>query len=215
MEDKDFDLNELVQDFNTCKNDLATYESRVVKNARARFMMWNGQSEDQRKHGVDVFPYDGASDIRLPLIDENCKWLESLMLNSYNQAHIIASPITPDDARKSGSTSQFLRWLVKQKIVEMNKEVLLTANNLVTYGKAVVGVKWLQDIRRGNESFDKVKLLELVVQFIIQNNPPQDPAMLQDPDFILQVREQALSFAQDENFVEQNSLAVLKDLGGI
>jgi hypothetical protein len=68
-------VRELIADFKGCSPWAAGNWNRVTDNENTRFTRWPGQHPDGKKHdrqNAPAFPFDGASDTRIPLADEIC-----------------------------------------------------------------------------------------------------------------------------------------------
>src|SRR5215469_3072844 len=65
-------VRELIDDFKSCTPWGDGNWNRVADNEGIRFMRWSDQNPDGKKHdkpGKPAFPFDGASDTRIPLAD--------------------------------------------------------------------------------------------------------------------------------------------------
>jgi hypothetical protein len=105
--------------------------------------MWPGKSDDLRKHGAKVFPFDGASDNEAHTIEERLNKLVAQMMNATKQAQVRAFPVGLDDMSTAASTSDFIRWMIKGNYVERwDEEMELAANMLVEKGLVVTYGGW-------------------------------------------------------------------------
>jgi hypothetical protein len=67
------DVAALIEDFKACSPMGDGNWNRVNDNENTRFTRWPGQYPDGKKHdsgSVPAFPFDGASDTRIPLADD-------------------------------------------------------------------------------------------------------------------------------------------------
>ena len=70
--------------------------SRINSNDDIRLARWEGQSDDGKKYsrnqrdGEGAFPFEGASDVRVRLVDSIINDLVMLLLNSWQLARIRA-----------------------------------------------------------------------------------------------------------------------------
>ena len=58
--------------YKTCLTDLNNYFEACERSYRDRRNIWDGKSNDLRKHGANAFPWEGASDMEVNTIGERC-----------------------------------------------------------------------------------------------------------------------------------------------
>ncbi len=127
-----------------------------------RFNVWDGQTDDGRKHSQDgeiPTPFDGSSDARIPLLDGVINDKVALSKQAFWRAEVQASPIETSDTAQAASVSTLLRWLRR---VPMRRELVSEIELAAQYmfgddpGLAIVAVDWLQDTKlvRTPLSFD-------------------------------------------------------------
>lgn len=123
------------------------------ESARAlRFNVWEGQSEDGRKHESDLgevaLPFEGSSDARVPLLDGLIQDVKDVCQLLFFRAQVQALPVEPDDAPRAQGISTFLRWLRDREMrAELEDEVELAAEHMFADdpGIAIVEVCWQRD----------------------------------------------------------------------
>jgi hypothetical protein len=141
------DLGELREDFLYCVNQR---DSKVWKrdqvNADARRCYWPGQTWDGRRwyRGQDdqVFPWEGASDARVPLIDLYIQRDMARLMVTWQLMRLRVVGVESGDAAYSTRMTHFLRWMVYEQMTEARDEAELLANYLLERGKGVMGVFW-------------------------------------------------------------------------
>jgi hypothetical protein len=109
--------------------------------------LWSGQTADGRKHSregskVDPTPWDGASDLRVFLVDEAINSKISLLWTAFKEANVTATPTESGDLARSQMVSDFMRWLVKTQIPFLDREVEILCNILQQDGIAATGQFW-------------------------------------------------------------------------
>jgi hypothetical protein len=107
-------------------------------------MYWNGKSQDLRKHGADAFPWEGASDIEVPLIAEKINTYVSTLMSALRRSNIRAYPVETGDAGRAKVVSSFLKWMVNTYIEDFYRQMEANANYLFEKGMMVSFVNWHQ-----------------------------------------------------------------------
>jgi hypothetical protein len=85
------DIGDLLDEYNrsmvnSSQGNLATKFDNI------RFCRWNGQTDDGKKwskwreEGSPAWPFEGASDVRLRLVDSTCNELSALLVTAYQRA---------------------------------------------------------------------------------------------------------------------------------
>lgn len=162
---------------------------------------WPGKAADLRKHGPNAFPWDGASDIEVPLIAEKINTYVSMCMAALNRSNIRAYPVESSDASRAKVVSGFLKWMVNSYIPRFKEEMEASANYLFEKGLIVTYVGW----NREDRSF----LQELNLEEIAQMSPELAEAIIggQDDDAIIEMLEQVFP-----NLVRKRAKKALRDL---
>ena len=111
-------------------------------NFNTRFLFWRGKSNDGRKHareGEEPFPWDLASDMEVPLIDETVQTRKALLINALRKANIMANPSGGDDLERARMVSGFLKWMVSTLIKEFYEEAEVGADHFLQRGLMATG----------------------------------------------------------------------------
>lgn len=94
--------------------------SRQKEAQRVRDCEWAGQSVDGRKHadaiGEEARPFEGASDVRVPLVDGVINELVALAKTGFFRSMVQARPVEPSDAARAQNVTTLLRWLRDQEL---------------------------------------------------------------------------------------------------
>ena len=133
--------------FDMCVADNVSYQQQCYENFKTRYALWDGQSYDGRKHSregskVTPTPWDGASDLRVFLVDEAINSKVALYLSSFRKANIVAIPTEGNDIKRAKLVSNFMRWLVRTQIPNLKREAELLANYIQEKGLGVMGQFW-------------------------------------------------------------------------
>ena len=121
--------------------------SRLTTSDDQRMCRWEGQSDDGKKHeeylGFEPFPWEGASDVRIRLIDSTINQLVTLLITSWQRANIRVSGVEVNDAEQASAAQTLMEWVVKNKIrMELEREAELWAQYTLQFGWSVVHVGW-------------------------------------------------------------------------
>lgn len=140
---------------------------RQLEAKRVRFCEWGGQSKDGRKHGDDetpALPFEGASDVRVPVVDAVINEKVALLCNAFRRAKLQTTGVEAGDAKRAANTTVLLDWLRRCVMAgELEAEVELAAQAMFgdDPGLAIVAVDWWQDValRKRTVSRDELALM--------------------------------------------------------
>ena len=202
---KEPDVGYLQETYRRTKSDLGEWMDRRQRDYDTRNCLWSGKSDDFKKHSTlsetgEVFPFDGASDQEVRLVDETINCMVSMSLNAVRRAHIIATPVESDDMERANVISSFIRWLVNSRMEEFYDQVELGLNHLYEKGMMVHYVYWdSQDLKQQQS----IKLEEIAQAM------PQIAQVIQDGSM-----DNELSSALKEQFKvsKTKARAMLKEL---
>jgi hypothetical protein len=114
-----------------------------------RYARWAGQTDDGKKHswarpdGDPAFPFEGASDVRVRLVDRLIRDQKAMLMTSYNASTLKVGGTEVNDAMAASSATNLMRWLVETKLKsEMQKEAELVADYMLTYGWCCAQITW-------------------------------------------------------------------------
>lgn len=79
--------------YDTTIGDLDWYLQSTRDSYDYRRNIWPGKSKDLRKHGADAFPFEGAADSEVQIIDERINTYVALFMSALNRANIRAYPV--------------------------------------------------------------------------------------------------------------------------
>lgn len=173
---------------------------RQAAATRARNCWWPGQTEDGKRwwklQGEDeVFPWPGAADSRVHLVDTYCREDVAMLMNVWRRNKIRVSPVESSDDAFSNRMTNLLRWMKYTQMREAPREVRLLSNLQIERGSAVVGVFWDRREQLGYDPIDleSIKGISMQAQQAMAQDAPdihpgvpnsslvELPAILADP----------------------------------
>ena len=124
-----------------------SYWSRQRINYETRRCLWAYKSTDGRKWsappGKDIFPWAGASDVEVPLVDKYIREDVALLMGVWRNNRILVRPTKPSrDAGWATRMTAFLRWLVYEHIEDAEDEAELAANLYLERGSVAISTIW-------------------------------------------------------------------------
>lgn len=218
----------LVADFERCvqRRD-SNYWKRLQVNIETRMCIWEGQSWDGRKWSEKtrkkVFPWEGSSDARVPLVDHRIHAdVELLMLAWKTQKIIARATNQASAAQRAFAISTLLRWQLYTDIPDAEEEAEYLANLLLERGAAVMGVYW---DRREQVVREEIRLpdLQMAAREALQriaggDSNPVLPIQASIPELILDPSREAEAVMMlrqvvgSEDLEDQRFRKLLKDL---
>lgn len=154
------DINEIKKDYDADVTDLTAYVTQCQDSYNNRNANWVGKNNQLVKSGEDAFPWEGASDTEVRLIEQCITTYVGMMMNALSQSNIRAYPTESSDAKKAGIVSSFLKYMQNSYIRGFTSECETAANNLLEKGIAITYVDWEMKSRTHDEEFN----LELIEQ---------------------------------------------------
>ena len=151
---KEPDIGYLQETYRRTQSELGEWIDRRQRDYDTRNCLWSGKSDDFKKHTDlsatgEVFPFDGASDQEVRLVDETINCMVSMSLNAIRRAQIVATPVESDDIERANVISSFIRWLVNSRMDEFYDQVELGLNHFYEKGMMVHYVYWeSQDLKQ-------------------------------------------------------------------
>ena len=172
MEDKELeayyvtskpDINELKRDYESDVTELTSYVSQCQDSYNNRNAEWVGKNTQLTKTGDNAFPWDGASDTEVRLIEQCITTYVGLMMNALTKSNIRAYPTESSDIKKAGVVSSFLKYMQNSYIRDFRSECETAANNLLEKGIAITYVDW--EIKSRTHDEEKQSSLTLILSF--------------------------------------------------
>lgn len=159
------EINYLISEFNRSIFS-GSNVARFNEADNIRFARWDSQSEDGKKHsenmrnGEQAFPFEGASDVRIRLIDQTINELVAIMMTSWQRSQLRISGVDSTDSEAAGAAHLLMRWIVENKIRgELEREIELWIQYTLDYGWSVMHVGWEQKLakRKVSVSMEEVE----------------------------------------------------------
>jgi hypothetical protein len=172
---------ELLRSFNE-ENDIETFN----KLEDTRLCRWAGQTQDGRKHaeavGQKVFPFEGASDIRVPLADGIIRRIVDILTAAQQRAVARVQGVELQDSEQAATAGTLLNWARNRISNSLGKEAMLLANYAETYGYALGMVTWDQEVCMRDQEVSLEQIMQLA-QGAEAGSPLQMlPEMIADAD---------------------------------
>jgi len=183
----DPDLGQLREEFEYTLNERdSSVFSRSLLNHDARYCVWPGQSSDGRKWyprggESEVFPWPGASDARVNLIDKYVNKHVALLMVIWNRMRVTVNATESNDEAWANRMTHFLRWMKYTQMREQRAETTLLLNYLLERGAAVKGTFWCKQRSLAYEEMDLESLANLALQAAHGVLPSAEAPSVQDP----------------------------------
>jgi hypothetical protein len=167
-------------------NDLAWYLSSTRDSYDYRRNIWPNKAKDLRKWGPDAFPFEGASDTEVPLIDQFINTYVALCMSALSRANIRAYPVELGDLQRARVTSAFLKWMVAAYIPDFKRQMELGANYLFERGIMVSYVGWQKEDRTFRQRVELAQIAQAspdLASLIIEGKADDQIAVLLTQQF--------------------------------
>ena len=164
------------------------YSWRANRADKSRYMRWDGQAVDGRKHrellGTEALPWENASDTRIPLCDEVIQDLTAVCCAAAARAQVKAVPAAASDEPKAQAVAKLVNHYRRLRRRELMRERELVASNVFTYGIAAWQVSWERNVSYHRTKFSLNQLADFP-------NGPELMQMVLDPTLEDAAAEQA------------------------
>ena len=149
------------------------YQWRANRADKARYMRWDGQATDGRKHrellGTEALPWENASDTRIPLCDEIIQDLTAVVCAAASRAQVKAVPAACSDEARAQAVTKLVNHFRRLRRRELMRERELVASHVFTYGVAAWQVSWERQVSYHRTKFSLAQLADF----------PDGPALMQ------------------------------------
>jgi len=149
-------LSELITEFTATLTRPHFSGERQDINWKGRYNIWAGQDPSGRKLksrlGKDPFPWDEASDARVPLIDGYINEDVDTLMGALYSARLTAVPTESHDMARANTVTNFVRWQFYTQMPEVEREAELLANYILERGLGVLGVFWKREKQLGKQT---------------------------------------------------------------
>ena len=141
------DVRSLAYAYETALIDLDEYFQTCLRSYDERRNIWEGKSDDLRKHGANAFPWEGASDQEVNVIGERIDTYVALFDQALQRSHIKAFPTSMASMPRAAMVSGFLKWMRSSYIPNFRDHMELGANYLLEKGLMISYVGWQRESR--------------------------------------------------------------------
>ena len=192
------DVDELVREFRrSLYNGGNTVEMQDSDDLR--YCKWYGQTNDGKKHSDKrnqndpALPWEGASDVRIRLIDRVINEHVALFVNSWKNSKIKVSGLTVDDGMNASAMTLLLTHLINSRMrIEARREAELWAQYAMHYGWSAMHVSWEQAIGLLPQKMRLAEIEQMAMQ--LAESEPDNPAV-RLPDAIKSGQDDAMAVA--------------------
>jgi len=182
------DVRELAKEYNRSLSEGYSLE-RVAELDEVRFTRWDAQSDDGKKHdanmkeGSQAFPWDGASDTRIPLADSIINDAVDIMTTAFSRATLKVGGTEVKDAETASIANNLMRWQVDTKLYHtLNRESELLAQYGQQYGWSALFVGWEQKSALKPRTITMDEIMQMAAQ-MEEGNPLKDlPELIMDAE---------------------------------
>lgn len=144
---------------------------KIERAHMTRRCLWEGQSDDGMKHGLDAFPWDRAIDRKIPLADEIVSDHVRVRMASIRQGQVQIGPMDSiADAEKSKQWDDVLRYYRKHPQVRraLRNHFKLFSTCVEEIGYGVVQVDWRDEKVIVPVEVTLAKIVSFLAQELIQ-----------------------------------------------
>lgn len=190
--------------------------ARVDRVENVRFCRWAGQTDDGKKwndtgRNKPAFPWDGASDTRIPLADEVVNGLVDLCSTSFWRSMLRVSPTNISQLDQAVTAHNLMDWTVNAKMYnDLTREVELLSQYLWTYGWAGVHVTWQQEMGQKEQYLTMDQVIALAAQSPEGSVLADLPNLIANPEADDQSAE--LLIAAFPNLKKRRALKAIREL---
>ena len=208
-------VSALTEELRRSATDYGT-SARVDRVESVRFCRWPGQTEDGKKwndanRNKPAFPWDGASDTRIPLADEVINGLVDLCSTSFWRSMLRVSPTNVSQLDQAVTAHNLMDWAMNARMYnDLTREVELLSQYLWTYGWTGVHVTWQQELGQKEQSLTMDQIMALAAQSPEGSVLADMPNLIANPEADDQSAE--LLLTAFPNLKKRRALRAVRDL---
>jgi len=190
--------------------------SRTERVQNTRFCQWPGQTDDGKKwndsgRSKPAFPWDGASDTRIPLADEVVNGMVDLCSTAFWRSMLRVSPTNINQLDQAVTAHNLMDWTVNARMYnDLTREVELLSQYLWTYGWAGVHVTWQQELGQKEQYLTMDQVMALAAQSPEGSILADFPNLIANPEADDQSAE--LMMAAFPNLKKRRALKAVREL---
>tara|TARA_R100001443_G_scaffold37809_1_gene51397 strand:+ start:1743 stop:3848 length:2106 start_codon:yes stop_codon:yes gene_type:complete len=163
--------------------------TKVSEADNVRLTKWDGQSDDGKKHsenlneGKQAFPWEGASDTRIPLADSIINDCVDVLTTAASRATLKVAATEVGDVEQAAVANKMMHWQLDTKLYHtINREAELLAQHGLQYGWSALFVGWEQKVALKQVPITMEQIAEMLEQ-LPQDDPLRDfPDLIANPD---------------------------------
>ncbi len=181
------DVPELISEFRRSMDDGYTIE-RTNNADNTRYTRWGGQSDDGKKHdenlseGTQAFPWDGASDTRVPLVDSIINDCVDMLGVAQQRASLTVSGVDLTDMEPASAATTLMNWVKAKMHNSLTAESEMLAQYMVSYGWSAAFVGWDQQSALKTQRLTLDEVMAMAQQAAPETLLATLPGMLSDPN---------------------------------
>lgn len=163
--------------------------TKVSEADNVRLTRWDGQSDDGKKHsenlneGKQAFPWEGASDTRIPLADSIINDCVDVLTTAASRATLKVAATEIGDAEQAAVANKMMHWQLDTKLYHtINRESELLAQHGLQYGWSALFIGWEQKVSLKQVPITLEQIQQMLEQ-LEQDDPLRDfPNLIMNPD---------------------------------
>jgi len=182
------DIISLYSELQRCFNHGAN-SSELSANDDLRYCRWDGQSVDGRKHSTGkpedepAMPFEGASDVRIRLIDRVINEQVAMLMNSLKLAKFGVSGISSEDGPQAAAIATLVEYITGNRLrSEIRREVELYCQYGNQYGWSAMHIGWDQQTGLREQT---INISQIVDMATAAQQEGQDPLTAGLPQYIM------------------------------
>lgn len=208
-------VSALTEELRRSATDYGT-SARVDRVESVRYCRWPGQTDDGKKwndanRNKPAFPWDGASDTRIPLADEVINGLVDLCSTAFWRSMLRVSPTNVSQLDQAVTAHNLMDWAMNARMYnDLTREVELLSQYLWTYGWTGVHVTWQQELGQKEQYLTMDQIMTLAAQSPEGSVLADLPNLIANPEADDQSAE--LLLTAFPNLKKRRALRAIRDL---
>jgi hypothetical protein len=208
-------VSALTEELRRSATDYGT-SARVDRVESVRYCRWPGQTDDGKKwndanRNKPAFPWDGASDTRIPLADEVINGLVDLCSTAFWRSMLRVSPTNVSQLDQAVTAHNLMDWAMNARMYnDLTREVELLSQYLWTYGWTGVHVTWQQELGQKEQYLTMDQIMALAAQSPEGSVLADLPNLIANPEADDQSAE--LLLTAFPNLKKRRALRAIRDL---
>jgi hypothetical protein len=209
------DVGALVDELRRSSTDYGV-QARATRVEDTRYCRWAGQTDDGKKwndagRNKPAFPWDGASDTRIPLADEVINGLVDLCSTAFWRSMLRVSPTNVSQLDQAVTAHSLMDWAMNARMYnDLTRDVELLAQYLWTYGWTGAHITWQQEIGQKEQYLTMEQIVAMASTQEAGTALADFPALVMNPEADDQSAE--LLRAAFPNLSKRRALKAIREL---